>query len=120
MLLDMYRLVYNLFLKWGHAIKLPEPQWQDMEGKEVVEAMATGCKVEYKLLYQNRILTMDETGDNGNQSVDKINRIGGIRNLIRKCAKYLLVNSRDKNIFYFNELYFWTIQTRWNGDVRSD
>ena len=39
----------------------------------------------------------------------------------KKCAKYLLhvVNSRNKNIFYFNELYFRTIQTGSNGDLQS-
>jgi len=48
---------------------------EDRELREVVaEEMSTGCKVEYRLLYPNRILTMDETGDNGNQSNDKVNR----------------------------------------------
>ena len=74
MLLDMYKMVYGLFLEWQHAIELPESQWQDQHGNEVPEDEAIGCKVEYKLLYPDRVLTMDETGDNGNQSGDKINR----------------------------------------------
>ena len=74
MLLDMYKMVYGLLLEWKHAIELPCPQWQDQHGNEVPEDESLGCKVEYKLLYPDRVLTMDETGDNGNQSGDKINR----------------------------------------------
>lgn len=74
MLSDMYNIVYSLFLDWGLAEKLPEPQWQDEEGNEVPEHDALGCKVEYKLLYPDRILTMDETGDKGNQADDKPSR----------------------------------------------
>ena len=135
----MYRLVYNLFLKWGHAIKLPEPQWQDMEGKEVVEAMATGCKVEYKLLYPNRILTMDETGDNGNQSVDKINRANKVLceangtkpTHAASCtdtqwttqayttlggeAVLFVIIIKKKSILDFNEHYGYEIDAEWIG-----
>ena len=70
MLLDMYQIVYGLFVEWGHAVKLPQPQWQDEHGNEVPKERAMGSQVEYKLLYPDRILTMDETGDNGNQAKD--------------------------------------------------
>ena len=67
---DMYQIIYNLFLQWKLAIKLPAPQWQDEYGNEVPKEQAMGSQVEYKLLHPDMILTMDETGDNGNQADD--------------------------------------------------
>ncbi len=68
MLDDMYSLVYELFYKWGLSRKLDEPHYQDMNGRRVSKENALGCLVEYELIHPDRILTMDETGDKGNQS----------------------------------------------------
>ena len=38
----MYTLIYKKFEEWGHAVPLPEPQWQDANGKEVPKEDALG------------------------------------------------------------------------------
>ena len=74
MMFDMYTMVYALFVEWGHAVELEHPQWQDQEGNEVPEDQALGSKVKYKLTHPDLILTMDETGDKGDQSEDNPTR----------------------------------------------
>ena len=74
MMLDMYSMIYALFVLWGHAVELEHPQWQDQEGNEVPEDQALGSIVKYKLTHPDLILTMDETGDKGDQSEDNPTR----------------------------------------------
>ena len=50
------------------------PQWQDVEGNEVDKAFALGHPMKYKLLHPDLILSMDKTGDNGNQSDHNLSR----------------------------------------------
>ena len=52
-------------------MEMVQEQWQDADGNEVKESLALGNPVKYKLVHADLILTMDETGDNGNQSDDK-------------------------------------------------
>ena len=41
--------------------------------------------------------------------------------LLKTCAKYLLVKSHDKIFIYFKEFNFSaTVQTGWNGDLHTD
>ena len=70
----MYDLVYSLFIKWGLAVKLPEPQWQDAEGNQVPKEEALGSQVECQLTYPDRVLTMDESGGGGNQADETATR----------------------------------------------
>ena len=44
MMLDMYVLIYALFVDWGHAVELEHPQWQDADGNEVPEEEALGLQ----------------------------------------------------------------------------
>ena len=71
MLFTMYTLIYAKFVSWGHAVEMDAPEWQDAEGNKVHKEMALGHPVKYKLLHPDLCLSMDETGDNGNQSDDK-------------------------------------------------
>ena len=57
----MYRIIYNLFLEWKLAIKLPAPQWQDQYGNKVPKEQAMGSQVEYKLLHPDMILAIAES-----------------------------------------------------------
>jgi hypothetical protein len=69
---DMYDHVYDLFLETGHAVKLDEPEWQDANGLRVnSEAEAVGLKVTMRLKYPERVLVVDECGDNTNMKRNK-------------------------------------------------
>jgi hypothetical protein len=76
MLLDMYKMVYMVSFWSGAMLSSYQSHSgsQDMNGNEVSEELVMGCKVEYKMLYPDRVLTMNETGDNGNHSNDKAYR----------------------------------------------
>ena len=67
---DMYTLVYQKFVDWGIAKLLDKAEWQDASGSVVPEEEAMGMKVYHSMEYPDRVITMDETGDNGNQSDD--------------------------------------------------
>jgi hypothetical protein len=73
---DNYKLTYKQWFEWGLVSKLDEPQWQDKEGNAVDkhDPERYGCLVEYKLDYPDWIFTFGETGDNTNQSDNKVNR----------------------------------------------
>ena len=73
---DNYELTYQQWHEWGLVSKLDRPQWQDKEGNEVDEhdPACFGCPVEYQLDHPDWIFTFDETGDNTNQSDNKVNR----------------------------------------------
>ena len=141
MLLDMYKLVYALFFQWGLTAKLSKPQWQDQDGNEVTEDKALGCKVEYELLYPDRILTMDETGDNGNQSDDTSSRVRGSKAICEdgviptkgsstddtqwttqafttlggKAVLFVII-CKKMSVLDYNEYYGYDLSAEWIGD----
>ena len=45
MMLDIYTMIYALFVQWGHAVELEYPQWQNQAGNEVPEHEALGSIV---------------------------------------------------------------------------
>ena len=71
----MYDKIYDLLVQKGIAKKLETPKHLDMGGNEVPIEQAFGLPVEYKMLYPERLLHMDETGCNTNQKTD--GRVGG-------------------------------------------
>jgi hypothetical protein len=140
LLLDMYQMVYKLFVNWGLAIELPAPQWQDVNGKEVPKDEAIGCQVNHKLIHPDRILTMDETGDNGNQGDDIATRankvlcetdgskpkqgcavddtnwtVQGFTTLGGKAVLFVII-LRKKSRLNFNEHYGFDLEAPWIGD----
>ena len=70
---DMYDHIYPLLIQQGYAEELEEPEWQDRDGKRVdTEADALGSKVTHRLIHADRILVVDECGDNTNMKKDSI------------------------------------------------
>jgi hypothetical protein len=73
---DNYELTYKQWQEWGLVSKLDKPQWQDKDGNEVDQHNPScfGCPVEYRVDHPDWTFTFDETGDNTNQSANKVNR----------------------------------------------
>jgi hypothetical protein len=68
----MYDHVYQLWIERGYAVELEEPEWQDREGNSLdTEAASFGSKVTHRLIHADRILVVDECGDNTNMKKDK-------------------------------------------------
>ena len=140
MMLDMYVLIYALFVDWGHAVELEHPQWQDADGNEVPEEEALGCKVKYKLTHPDLILSMDEAGDKGDQSEDNPTRnnkvmcetigppptrgsatddtswtIQGFTTLTGKAVLAVVIIKKG-SLPNFNELYGYDFEADWVGE----
>ncbi len=68
----MYNHVYKLWIERGYAVELEEPEWQDREGNSLdTEAASFGSKVTHRLIHADRILVVDQCGDNNNMKKDK-------------------------------------------------
>jgi len=139
-LFTMYTLIYSKFVKWGHAIEMVEEEWQDADGNEVEESLALGNPVKYKLLYADLIFTMDETGDNANQSDDTATRaykvicetggtrphvssatndstwtVQGFTSLSGKALVVVIIIKKGSELT-FNEVFGFDFEADWVGD----
>jgi hypothetical protein len=95
---DMYDHVYALFLETGHAVMLDEPEWQDANGERVdSKAEALGLKVTMQLKYPERVLVVDECGDNTNMKKDK--KAGNEKFVVAKGDRAQISCSSDDNHF---------------------
>ena len=75
----MYELIIEELCLAGVAEELDTPKWMDMNGKEVDEELAYGCKVTHAVTYPEWIIFMDEVGSDTSQKGD--GHIGGEKRL---------------------------------------
>jgi hypothetical protein len=140
MLENMYKDVYAQFAKWGVAYKNDKPEWQDEFGNKVAKEDAMGAPVEYEMLWPDRVLTMDETGDRGNQADDPATRgdkvicesdgtqpkkgaavddsswtVQGFTTLSGR-AVLMVIIMKKASILDYNEYHGYDLEAPWIGD----
>jgi len=127
MMSDIYVLIYALSVGWGHVVESEHLQWQDAEKNKVPEDEVLGCKVKYKLTHPDRILSMDEAGDKGDQSEDIPTRenkvmcesinwtIQGFTTLSGKAVLAVVIIKKG-SLPNFKELYGYDFKADWVGE----